>query len=132
MIKKIKEFFKKESKPFDHGAVTEEHLKKYYSKSEAHPYKRMLSYAMRHKKLFIPSFTISVFYTVINILPPFFGQMAIAITGGKRVDILDRIPFVKELSNISTRQLAEHFLSSDSLVNPVIIAQFIFIRKRAI
>ena len=27
MIKKIKEFFKKENKPFDYGAVTEEHLK---------------------------------------------------------------------------------------------------------
>lgn len=82
---------------------------------------------MRHKKLFIPSFTISIFYTIINILPPFFGQMAIAITGGKRVDILDKIPFVNELSNISTKQIAEHFLSADSLVNPVIIAQFAFI-----
>lgn len=127
MIKKIKEFFKKENKPFDYGAVTEEHLKKYYSKVEPHPYKRILSYAMRHKKLFIPSFTISIFYTIINILPPFFGQMAIAITGGKRVDILDKIPFVNELSNISTKQIAEHFLSADSLVNPVIIAQFAFI-----
>lgn len=127
MIKKIKEFFKKENKPFDYGAVTEEHLKKYYSKIEPHPYRRILSYAMRHKKLFIPSFTISIFYTVINILPPFFGQMAIAITGGKRVDILDKIPFVNELSNISTKQIAEHFLSADSLVNPVIIAQFAFI-----
>lgn len=127
MIKKIKEFFKKENKPFDYGAVTEEHLKKYYGKVEPHPYKRILSYAMRHKKLFIPSFTISIFYTIINILPPFFGQMAIAITGGKRVDILDKIPFVNELSNISTKQIAQHFLSADSLVNPVIIAQFIFI-----
>ena len=127
MIKKIKEFFKKENKPFDYGAVTEEHLKKYYSKVEPHPYKRILSYAMRHKKLFIPSFTISIFYTIINILPPFFGQMAIAITGGKRVDILDKIPFVNELSNISTKQIAQHFLSADSLVNPVIIAQFAFI-----
>lgn len=127
MIKKIKEFFKKDARPFDYGAVTEEHLKKYYGKIEPHPYRRMLSYAMRHKKLFIPSFTISVFYTIINILPPFFGQMAIAITGGKRVDILDKIPFVNELSNISTKQIAEHFLSADSLVNPVIIAQFAFI-----
>ena len=127
MIKKIKEFFKKENKPFDYGAVTEEHLKKYYGKVEPHPYKRILSYAMRHKKLFIPSFTISIFYTIINILPPFFGQMAIAITGGKRVDILDKIPFVNELSNISTKQIVQHFLSADSLVNPVIIAQFAFI-----
>ena len=127
MIKKIKEFFKKENKPFDYGAATEEHLKKYYGKVEPHPYKRILSYAMRHKKLFIPSFTISIFYTIINILPPFFGQMAIAITGGKRVDILDKIPFVNELSNISTKQIAQHFLSADSLVNPVIIAQFAFI-----
>ena len=127
MIKKIKEFFKKENKPFDYGAATEEHLKKYYGKVEPHPYKRILSYAMRHKKLFIPSFTISIFYTIINILPPFFGQMAIAITGGKRVDILDKIPFVNELSIISTKQIAQHFLSADSLVNPVIIAQFAFI-----
>lgn len=127
MIKKIKEFFKKENKPFDYGAVTEEHLKKYYAKVEPHPYKRILSYAMRHKKLFIPSFTISIFYTIINILPPFFGQMAIAITGGKRVDILDKIPFFNELSNISTKQIAEHFLSADSLVNPIIIIQFAFI-----
>lgn len=127
MIKKIKEFFKKENKSFDYGAVTEEHLKKYYGKVEPYPYKRILSYAMRHKKLFIPSFTISIFYTIINILPPFFGQMAIAITGGKRVDILDKIPFVNELSNISTKQIAQHFLSADSLVNPVIIAQFAFI-----
>ena len=82
---------------------------------------------MRHKKLFIPSFVISVLYTIINILPPFFGQMAIAITGGKRVDILEKIPFVNELSNISVEQVTNHFLSADSLVNPVIIAQFIFI-----
>ena len=127
MIKKIKEFFKKDEISIDYGALTEEHLKKYYSKIEPHPYRRILSYAMKHKKLFIPSFTISIFYTVINILPPFFGQMAIAITGGKRVDILDKIPFVNELSNISTKQIAEHFLSADSLVNPVIIAQFAFI-----
>lgn len=53
--------------------------------------------------------------------------MAIAITGGKRVDILDKIPFFNELSNISTKQIAEHFLSADSLVNPVIIIQFAFI-----
>ena len=97
MIKKIKEFFKKEEISIDYGALTEEHLKKYYGKLEPHPYKRMFSYAMGHKKLFIPSFTISIFYTIINILPPFFGQMAIAITGGKRVDILDKIPFVNEL-----------------------------------
>ena len=127
MIKKIKEFFKKEEISIDYGALTEEHLKKYYGKLEPHPYKRMFSYAMRHKKLFIPSFVISIFYTIINILPPFFGQMAIAITGGKRVDILDKIPFVNELSNISTKQIAQHFLSADSLVNPVIIAQFTFI-----
>ena len=127
MIKKIKEFFKKDEISIDYGALTEEHLKKYYSKIEPHPYRRMFSYAMRHKKLFIPSFVISVFYTIINILPPFFGQMAIAITGGKRVDILEKIPFVNELSNISVEQVTNHFLSADSLVNPVIIAQFIFI-----
>ena len=127
MIKKIKEFFKKDVKSFDYGAVTEEHIKKYYSNIEKHPYKRMFSYAMRHKVLFIPSFLISVLYTIINILPPFFGQMAIAITGGKQIGILDKIPLVKELSNISTKQLAEYFISSDSLANPIIIAQFAFI-----
>ncbi|WP_157150546.1 ABC transporter ATP-binding protein [Brachyspira sp. SAP_772] len=131
MIKKIKEFFKKGNKPFDYGAVTEEHRKKYYGKIEKHPYKRMWSYAMRHKKLFIPSFIISIMYTIINILPPFFGQLAISITGGKRVDLLDKIPFVNELaskfSNISTKQLAEQFLTADSITNPIVIAQFAFI-----
>ena len=127
MIKKIKEFFKKEEISIDYGALTEEHLKKYYGKLEPHPYKRMFSYAMGHKKLFIPSFVISIFYTIINILPPFFGQMAIAITGGKRVDILEKIPFINEISNINLGQITNHFLSADSLVNPVIIAQFIFI-----
>lgn len=127
MIKKIKEFFKKEEISIDYGALTEEHLKKYYGKLEPHPYKRMFSYAMRHKKLFIPSFIISILYTIINILPPFFGQMAIAITGGKRVDILEKIPFINEISNINIGQITNHFLSADSLVNPVIIAQFIFI-----
>lgn len=127
MIKKIKDFFKKDEITLDYGALTEEHLKKYYGKIEPHPYKRMFSYAMRHKKLFIPSFTISILYTIINILPPFFGQMAIAITGGKRVDIIDKIPFVKELSNISMEQITGHFLSADSLVNPIVIVQFVFI-----
>ena len=127
MIKKIKEFFKKDNRAFDYGAVTEEHIKKYYSNPEKHVYKRMWSYAMRHKKLFIPSFLISIMYTIINILPPFFGQLAISITGGKQVDILSKIPFVKELTNISTKQLTEQFLSSDSLTNPIIIAQFAFI-----
>ena len=126
-IKKIKEFFKKDERPFDYGAVTEEHIKKYYSKKEKHPYKRMLSYAMRHKKLFIPSFLLSILYTIINILPPFFGQLAISITGGKQVDLLSKIPFVKELTNISTKQLTEQFLSGGSFANPVIIAQFAFI-----
>ena len=127
MIKKIKEFFKKDNRPIDYGAVTEEHIKKYYSNPEKHIYKRMFSYAMRHKKLFIPSFLISILYTIINILPPFFGQLAISITGGKQVDLLSKIPFVKELTNISTKQLTEQFLSSDSLTNPIIIAQFAFI-----
>ena len=131
MLKKIKEFFKKDTRPFDNGAVTEEHIKKYYSNIEKHPYRRMFSYAMRHKKLFIPSFILSVGYTIINILPPFFGQMAIAITGGKRVDILDKIPFVADLtakfSNFDTKDLAQQFLTSDSIANPVIMAQFAFI-----
>lgn len=131
MIKKIKEFFKKDNRPFDYGAVTEEHIRKYYSNPEKHIYKRMWSYAMRHKKLFIPSFVISIMYTVINILPPFFGQLAISITGGKRVDLLDKIPFVNELAtkftNFNTKQLAEQFLSTDSIGNPVVVAQFAFI-----
>lgn len=131
MIKKIKEFFKKDNRPFDYGAVTEEHIKKYYSNPEKHIYRRMLSYAMRHKKLFIPSFIISILYTIINILPPFFGQLAISITGGKRVDLLDKIPFVNELAtkftNFNTKQLAEQFLSTDSISNPVVVAQFAFI-----
>ena len=131
MIKKIKEFFKKDNRPFDYGAVTEEHIKKYYSNPEKHIYRRMLSYAMRHKKLFIPSFIISILYTIINILPPFFGQLAISITGGKRVDLLDKIPFVNELAtkftNFNTKQLAEQFLSTDSIGNPVVVAQFAFI-----
>ena len=131
VIKKIKEFFKKDERPFDYGAVTEEHRKKYYSHPEKHPYRRMFSYAMRHKKLFIPSFILSVGYTIINILPPFFGQMAIAITGGKRVDLLDKIPFVADLtakfSNLNTKSLAQQFLNVDSIGNPVIMAQFAFI-----
>lgn len=131
MIKKIKEFFKKDNRPFDNGAVTEEHIKKYYSHPEKHIYRRMWSYAMRHKKLFIPSFLISILYTIINILPPFFGQLAISITGGKQVDLLDKIPFVSELAdkfgNISTKQLTEQFLTADSFTNPIIIAQFAFI-----
>lgn len=131
MIKKIKEFFKKDNRPFDYGAVTEEHIKKYYSNPEKHIYKRMWSYAMRHKKLFIPSFVISIMYTIINILPPFFGQLAISITGGKQVNLLDKIPFVNELANrfgnISTKQLTEQFLTTDSFTNPIIIAQFAFI-----
>lgn len=131
MIKKIKEFFKKDNRPIDYGAVTEEHIKKYYSNPEKHIYKRMFSYAMRHKKLFIPSFLISILYTIINILPPFFGQLAISITGGKQVDLLDKIPFVSELTdkfgNISTKQLTEQFLTADSFTNPIIIAQFAFI-----
>lgn len=131
MIKKIKEFFKKDNRPFDYGAVTEEHIRKYYSNPEKHIYKRMWSYAMIHKKLFIPSFVISIMYTVINILPPFFGQLAISITGGKQVNLLDKIPFVNELANrfgnISTKQLTEQFLTTDSFTNPIIIAQFAFI-----
>ena len=128
MIKKIKEFFNKNDKPFDYGAVTEEHLNKYYGKVEEHPYRRMLSYAMRHKKLFIPSFIISVGYTIINIIPPFFGQIAIAVTGGKRVDILDKlnnIPIVKQLSDFSTKHFLEVFISNgDSLIDPIVILQF--------
>ncbi|MEI0702263.1 ABC transporter ATP-binding protein [Brachyspira intermedia] len=131
LIKKVKEFFKKDERPFDYGAVTEEHIQKYYSKVEKHPYRRMFSYAMRHKKLFIPSFILSIGYTIINILPPFFGQLAISITGGKRVDLLDKIPLVADLtqkfSSLSTKDLTQQFLSGDAIGNPVIIAQFAFI-----
>lgn len=128
MIKKIKSLFKpKENKPFNYGAVTEFHMHKYYDKVEKHPYRRMLSYAFKHKKLFIPSFIISIFYTVINILPPFFGQMAIAITGGKSIRILDKLPFIKELSNINGKQMLEGLFSSNSFADPIIIIQFAFI-----
>ena len=79
----------------------------------------MLSYAMRHKKLFIPSFLLSIGYTIINILPPFFGQMAIAITGGKSIDILDKVPFVADLTaklnSINTKNLTQQFLSGGIL-----------------
>ena len=128
MVKKIKEFFKKSDKPFNYGAVTEEHRNKYYGKLEKHPYRRMISYAMRHKKLFIPSFILSVGFTIINIIPPFFGQMAIAVTGGKRVAILDKInnlPILKQISSFSTRRFFESIASNtDSLVDPIIILQF--------
>ena len=131
LIKKVKEFFKKDDRPFDYGAVTEEHIKKYYPTIEKHPYRRMFSYAMKHKKLFIPSFILSVGYTIINILPPFFGQLAISITGGKRVDLLDKIPFIADLaakfSNFNTKDLTQQLLSGDSIANPIIIAQFAFI-----
>ena len=125
MIKKVKNFFKKpDSLPFDHGATTEEHLAKYYTKVEKHPYRRMLTYVWRQKKLFIPSLIISLFYTFINVLPPFIGQMAIALTGGKSVQILDKIPFLNHFKNINTRDMFDQFISLDSGVNPVIVLQF--------
>ena len=51
---------------------------------------------------------------------------------GKQVDLLDKIPFVNELaskfSNISTKQLAEQFLTAgDGINNPIVVAQFAFI-----
>lgn len=128
MIKKLKEFFKKSDNTFNYGAITEEHLNKYYGQKEKHPYKRMLSYAMKHKKLFIPSFILSVGYTIINIIPPFFGQMAIAVTGGKRVEILEKfnnLPLISKISDFSTRRLFENIVSNtDSLIDPIIIFQF--------
>ena len=64
-------------------------------------------------------------------MPPFFGQLAISITGGKRVDLLDKIPLVADLtqkfSSFSTKDLTQQFLSSNVIENPVIIAQFAFI-----
>lgn len=124
MIKKLKEILKTKSGAFDHGAVTEEHLKKYYHSVEKHPYRRMMSYMWRQKKLFIPSLVISLFYTFINILPPFFGQMAIALTGGKQIQLLDKLPFIKQFSNINTKDLFGQFLNLDNGINPAIVLQF--------
>lgn len=124
MIKKLKEMLKTKAGAFDHGAVTEEHLKKYYHSVEKHPYKRMMNYMWRQKKLFIPSLIISLFYTFINILPPFFGQMAIALTGGKQIQLLDKLPFLKQFANINTKNLIGKFLNLDSGINPTIVLQF--------
>ena len=43
---------------------------------------------------------ISLVYTIINILPPFFGQMAIALTGGKSAQLVERIPFLQNIHPI--------------------------------
>lgn len=125
MIKKVKNFLKKpEAKPFDYGAVTEVHLAKYYSNEEPHPYKRMLKYAFKHKKLFIPAFSMTIFFTIINILPPFFGQMAIALTGGKSTQLFDKLPFLKSLKSLNTKDILNNFINFDNGFDPVIILQF--------
>ncbi len=148
MIKKVVGFFKKaEVKEFDHGAVTEAHLDKYYGTIEKHPYRRILSYAWRQKKLFLPAFIISIFYSVINILPPLIGQMAIALTGGKTFGVssassttitakagaatlnastsfIDKIPFLKDLMNINPKDLVGDALASDGILNSMGAIQF--------
>ncbi len=130
MIKKIIEIFQKpEKKASNSSAVTELHLGKYYATTEKHPYRRILKYAWKQKKLFIPAFVISIFYSLINILPPLIGQMAIALTGGKQLDyssILDKIPFLKNFTNIDSKVLFEQLLSG-GIFNSVASIQFAII-----
>ncbi len=128
MIKKIKGLFKKaEVKPFDHGSVTEAHLEKYYNKIEKHPYRRIFQYIWKHKKLFIPSLVISLFYTFINVLPPFIGQMAIALTGGKPISMLENIPFLKQFQNFDVKSISGQLLTFDTGVDPAVVAQFFLV-----
>ena len=119
MIKQIKEFFKKkeEQKGLHDTARSGIHIDKYYSSEEKHVYRRMFKYAVKQKGLyFIPLF-VSLIYTVINILPPFFGQMAIALTGGKSAQLVERIPFLKKLFEIDAQAILGDALSTGSIFN---------------
>ncbi len=93
IIAKIKKFlFEKVNRdPFQGANMTEEYKKKYYSNIEQHPYRRTFKYLWQEKYLFIPFFIMNITYTVINIIPPFFGQLAISITSGQSVPFLENL-----------------------------------------
>ncbi|WP_295155557.1 ABC transporter ATP-binding protein [uncultured Brachyspira sp.] len=126
MIKQIKEFFRKkeEDKKLHETARSDIHIDKYYSSEEKHVYRRMFKYALRQKGLyFIPLF-LSLIYTVINILPPFFGQMAIALTGGKSAQLVDRIPFLKNLFEIDAKSFIGDIFTAGNIFNANLLLQF--------
>lgn len=128
MIKKITSFFKKsEKKPVTYGNLTEDHLNKYYSKDEKHVYRRIMRYVWKQKKLFIPALVLNITLTFINILPPFVAQVVIALTVGKRAEILDKIPFITEFMNktkeIDLKVFAERFVRLGDM-DPMLIMQF--------
>ena len=126
MIKQIKEFFKKkeEQKGLHETARSDIHIDKYYSSEEKHVYRRMFKYAVRQKGLyFIPLF-ISLIYTIINILPPFFGQMAIALTGGKSAQLVERIPILQKLFDIDAKAIVGNAMNTGSIFNANLLLQF--------
>ncbi|KLI22608.1 ABC transporter ATP-binding protein [Brachyspira hyodysenteriae] len=126
MIKQIKEFFKKkeEHKKLHETARSDIHIDKYYSSDEKHVYRRMFKYAWKQKGLYFIPFILSLLYTVINILPPFFGQMAIALTGGKSAQLVDRIPFLKKLFEIDAKSILGDAFSSGNIFNANLLLQF--------
>ena len=128
MIKKIISFFKKsDDSSLSSLNLTEDHLDKYYSNDEKHVYRRIMSYVWRQKKLFFPALLLNITLTCINILPPFVAQVVIALTVGKRAEILDRIPFITgfmdKMKNIDLKVLAERFVVFENM-DPMLIMQF--------
>lgn len=103
MIKKLfaKINQKVEKDPFQWANITKEYRAKYYSNIEKRPYKRAFEYIYKEKHLFIHLLLISIIYTVINIIPPFFGQLAITVTSGHSVGFLnDMINKAPDIDNI--------------------------------
>ena len=126
MIKQIKKKKKKkeEQKGLHETARSDIHIDKYYSSEEKHVYRRMFKYAVRQKGLyFIPLF-ISLIYTIINILPPFFGQMAIALTGGKSAQLVERIPILQKLFDIDAKTIVGNAMNTGSIFNANLLLQF--------
>lgn len=129
MIKKLKDFFnkKQKNKELHETARSIMHIEKYYSSDEKHIYKRMFKYALRQKALYFVPLFLSLIYTVINIIPPFFGQMAIALTGGQSVQLVEKIPFLKNLFEIDTKSIAESVFKTHNIFSTQLLMQFGFL-----
>lgn len=129
MIKKIFAFFKSKNKTgvLVNTVSNKEYIDKYYSTDEKHVYRRIFKYAIRQKGLFYFPFFLSLIYTVINIIPPFFGQMAIAITGGKSAQLVEKIPFLKNFAQTDIKTAIGGFFQSKNILNNELLFQFLIL-----
>ncbi|HBE02678.1 MAG TPA: ABC transporter ATP-binding protein [Spirochaetia bacterium] len=89
--------------------------------------RRILGYTARYRLLLIPGMVITLMLSLVSVLPPLIGQLAIAATGGKHLEILDKVPVIAKYVNsgLDEKKIAEEVIGKKKIRREFAVILFI-------